>query len=76
MRLFAFFVIATYVLLGNQITADKAVFCVAVSITMVETIISFFSSAVSGLGELSVSMDRIEVNFNYIFQVQTIPAES
>jgi len=60
-RLTSFFVIMTYVLVGNELTADKAFFCVAISLTIVETMIFYFSSAVSGFGELSVSTDRIEV---------------
>ncbi|OXA58099.1 Multidrug resistance-associated protein 4 [Folsomia candida] len=59
-RLTAFFVILAYVLLGNQLTAENAFFSVAISLTIVETMVFYFSSAISGLGECSVSIQRVQ----------------
>lgn len=60
-RLTAFFVILAYVLLGNELTADKAFFVVAISLTIVETMVFMFSSAVQGMGECAVSIRRTQV---------------
>lgn len=60
-KLTPFLSILLYVMIGNRITADKAFFTVAVFQTIIENMVYYFSIAISSLGEIWISISRMQV---------------
>ncbi|ODN02104.1 Multidrug resistance-associated protein 4 [Orchesella cincta] len=61
-KLTPFLSILLYVLLGSRISADKAFFIVAVFQIIIENMIYYNSIAVNSLGEIWVSIQRVQVS--------------
>lgn len=53
--------IMMYVVLGSQISADKAFFTVAVFQNIIESMVFYFSSAIGSGGEVWTSLNRLQV---------------
>lgn len=63
-KLVPFITFLTFVLTDNQITADKVFFTVAAYNTIIQSMMYFVPTAVSGLGEMWIALRRIEVGVN------------
>ena len=60
-RLVTYFVFLAYILTDHVLTANKVFFCLTIFNTIRQVMISYFPTAAAAIGELFVSMDRIEV---------------
>jgi ATP-binding cassette subfamily C (CFTR/MRP) protein 4 len=60
-RLVTYFVFLAYILQDNPLTAEKVFFCLTIFNIIRQLMISYFPTAAAAIGELFVSMDRIEV---------------
>lgn len=60
-KLTPFLSILLYALIGNRVTADKAFFTVAVFQIIIENMVYYFSIAIASLGEIWISIRRIQV---------------
>ncbi len=56
-----FLAILVYGLLGNNVTPDKAFFAVAIFNVMTEIMMYYVPNAAACIGELVISMNRMEV---------------
>ncbi|CAL8104322.1 unnamed protein product [Orchesella dallaii] len=60
LKIVIFLTVLTYVLQGNEPTADKVFFLAAIYFTMIQSMIYVIPQGISGLGEIVVSLNRIE----------------
>ncbi|CAL8104328.1 unnamed protein product [Orchesella dallaii] len=60
LKIVIFLTVLTYVLQDNEPTADKVFFLSSVYFTMIQSMIYMIPQAVSGLGEIRVSLNRLE----------------
>jgi len=60
-RLVTYFVFLTYILQGNALTADRTFFVLTIFNTIRQVMLSYWPTAAAAVGELFVSMGRIEV---------------
>lgn len=68
-KLTPFLSILLYALIGNRVTADKAFFTVAVFQIIIENMVYYFSIAIASLGEIWISIRRIQVKSSKPFIV-------
>lgn len=66
-----FLAIITYGLMGNQVTPDKAFFAVAIFNVMTEIMMYYVPNAAASIGELIISIHRMQV-IVVIFFVATL----
>lgn len=55
-----FLIILVYYLMGNEISADKVFFTLVVTYTVIQVSVYCIPQAVTGIGQLAVSIGRIE----------------
>jgi len=60
-KLVAYFTFLTFFLSGNELTAGKVFFSIAVFNIIIQVMIHFVPLATASIGELSVAIKRIEV---------------
>lgn len=62
-RLVTYGIFLAYILTDHTLTADKVFFILPIFNTVRQVMISYFPTAAAALGELFVSMNRIEVGY-------------
>ncbi|ODN00558.1 Multidrug resistance-associated protein 4 [Orchesella cincta] len=60
LKIVVFLTVLTYVLQDNEPTADKVFFLVSIYFTIIQSMIYMIPQAISGLGEIMVSLTRLE----------------
>lgn len=60
-RLVTYTIFLAYILTNHTLTADKVFFILPIFSTIRQVMISYFPTAAAAIGELFVSMNRIEV---------------
>lgn len=71
LKLVIFLTVMTYVLQDHPPTADKVFFLASTYFTMIQSVIYMIPQAISGMGEMRISLQRLEAS-GEIFNVKMI----